>query len=211
MIGIVLVDDHPLVREGIRGMLSGYDDIEVLGEAGSGPEGVALAAKLRPALVLMDLRMPGGDGVAATREITTAGTARVMVLTTYETDEDILRAIEAGAAGYLLKDIAPDALAAAIRSAARGETVLAPAVQSALLTRMRRPEPAPTGGAPALSAQEIAVLAGAAQGRTNAAIGAALHISETTVKTYLGRAYEKLGVGDRTSAVRRAIELRLID
>jgi DNA-binding NarL/FixJ family response regulator len=109
MIGIVLVDDHPLVREGIRGMLTGYDDIEVLGEAGSGPEGVALAAQRRPDLVLMDLRMPGGDGVAATREITTAGTARVMVLTTYESDEDILRAIETGAGGYLLKDIAPDA------------------------------------------------------------------------------------------------------
>jgi DNA-binding NarL/FixJ family response regulator len=212
MIGIVLVDDHPLVREGIRGMLTGYDDIEVLGEAGSGPEGVALAAQRRPDLVLMDLRMPGGDGVAATREITTAGTARVMVLTTYESDEDILRAIEAGAAGYLLKDIAPDALAAAIRSAARGETVLAPAVQSALLTRMRRPDQrADEPAVPTLSPQEIAVLAGAAQGRTNAAIGAALHISETTVKTYLGRAYEKLGVGDRTSAVRRAIELRLID
>ena len=207
MIRIILVDDHPLVREGIRGMLAGYDDIEVVGQGASGPEGVALAAKLHPDLVLMDLRMPGGDGVAATQEITTAGSARVMVLTTYESDEDILRAIEAGAAGYLLKDIAPDALASAIRAAARGETVLAPSVQSALLSRMRQPGPS----APALSPQEIAVLTGAAQGKTNAAIGTSLHISETTVKTYLGRAYEKLGVGDRTSAVRKAIELRLID
>ena len=138
MIRIVLVDDHPLVREGIRGMLARSADIEVVGQAASGPEGVALAAKLSPDVVLMDLRMPGGDGVAATREIVAAGTARVMVLTTYESDEDILRAIEAGAAGYLLKDIAPDALAAAIRAAARGETVLAPSVQSALLSRMRR-------------------------------------------------------------------------
>lgn len=207
MIRIVLVDDHPLVREGIRGMLARSADIEVVGQAARGPEGVALAAKLSPDVVLMDLRMPGGDGVAATREIVAAGTARVMVLTTYESDEDILRAIEAGAAGYLLKDIAPDALAAAIRAAARGETVLAPSVQSALLSRMRQPARA----VPSLSAQEIAVLAGAAQGKTNAAIGAMLHISETTVKTYLGRAYEKLGVGDRTSAVRKAIELRLID
>lgn len=207
MIRIVLVDDHPLVREGIRGMLARSADIEVVGQAASGPEGVALAAKLSPDVVLMDLRMPGGDGVAATREIVAAGTARVMVLTTYESDEDILRAIEAGAAGYLLKDIAPDALAAAIRAAARGETVLAPSVQSALLSRMRQPARA----MPSLSAQEIAVLAGAAHGKTNAAIGAMLHISETTVKTYLGRAYEKLGVGDRTSAVRKAIELRLID
>ena len=207
MIRIVLVDDHPLVREGIRGMLARSADIEVVGQAARGPEGVALAAKLSPDVVLMDLRMPGGDGVAATREIVAAGTARVMVLTTYESDEDILRAIEAGAAGYLLKDIAPDALAAAIRAAARGETVLAPSVQSALLSRMRQPARA----VPSLSAQEIAVLAGAAHGKTNAAIGAMLHISETTVKTYLGRAYEKLGVGDRTSAVRKAIELRLID
>lgn len=207
MIRILLVDDHPLVREGIRGMLARSADIEVVGQAASGPEGVALAAKLSPDVVLMDLRMPGGDGVAATREIVAAGTARVMVLTTYESDEDILRAIEAGAAGYLLKDIAPDALAAAIRAAARGETVLAPSVQSALLSRMRQPARA----VPSLSAQEIAVLAGAAHGKTNAAIGAMLHISETTVKTYLGRAYEKLGVGDRTSAVRKAIELRLID
>ena len=207
MIRIILVDDHPLVREGIRGMLAGFDDIEVVGQGASGPEGVALAAKLSPDLVLMDLRMPGGDGVTATRQLTASGTARVMVLTTYESDEDILRAIEAGATGYLLKDIAPDALATAIRAAARGETVLAPSVQSALLSRMRQPGPR----VPTLSPQEIAVLAGAAQGRTNAAIGTSLHISETTVKTYLGRAYEKLGVGDRTSAVRKAIELRLID
>ena len=207
MIRILLVDDHPLVREGIRGMLARYADIEVVGQAASGPEGVALTAKLTPDLVLMDLRMPGGDGVTATREITAACAARVMVLTTYESDEDILRAIEAGATGYLLKDIAPDALATAIRAAARGETVLAPSVQSALLSRMRQPGPR----VPTLSPQEIAVLAGAAQGKTNAAIGTSLHISETTVKTYLGRAYEKLGVGDRTSAVRKAIELRLID
>ncbi len=207
MIRIILVDDHPLVREGIRGMLAGFDDIEVVGQGASGPEGVALAAKLSPDLVLMDLRMPGGDGVTATRQLTASGAARVMVLTTYESDEDILRAIEAGATGYLLKDIAPDALATAIRAAARGETVLAPSVQSALLSRMRQPGPR----VPTLSPQEIAVLAGAAQGKTNAAIGTSLHISETTVKTYLGRAYEKLGVGDRTSAVRKAIELRLID
>lgn len=207
MIRIILVDDHPLVREGIRGMLAGFDDIEVVGQGASGPEGVALAAKLSPDLVLMDLRMPGGDGVTATRQLTASGTARVMVLTTYESDEDILRAIEAGATGYLLKDIAPDALATAIRAAARGETVLAPSVQSALLSRMRQPGPR----VPTLSPQEIAVLTGAAQGKTNAAIGTSLHISETTVKTYLGRAYEKLGVGDRTSAVRKAIELRLID
>ncbi|MEU3026712.1 DNA-binding response regulator [Streptomyces incarnatus] len=128
-----------------------------------------------------------------------------MVLTTYETDQDILRAIEAGASGYLLKDIVPDALARAVRAAARGETVLAEPAQHTLLNRVRNPQ-----AAPALSPQEVAVLRHAAQGRTNAAIGAALHISETTVKTYLSRAYEKLGCGDRTSAVRVAVQRGLI-
>lgn len=204
MIRVLLVDDHPLVREGIRGMLAGQADIEVVGEAADGPAGVAAAGRLRPDLVLMDLRMPGGDGADATRAIAAAGTSRVVVLTTYETDQDILRAIEAGAAGYLLKDIAPTALADAIRAAVRGETVLAPPAQTALLSHARNKP------AVALSTQEVAVLQEAAHGRTNAAIGSALHISETTVKTYLSRAYEKLGVSDRTSAVRRAIDLGLI-
>src|SRR6478735_7163083 len=194
MIRILLADDHPVVREGIRGMLHGYDDIEVVGQAGSGPEAVALVEEVHPDLVLMDLRMPGGDGVEATRAIVAAHPAtRVVVLTTYETDQDILRAIEAGAAGYLLKDIAPAELARSVRAAAGGETVLA------------------TSAAPELSPQEVRVLRLAADGRTNAAIGAALFIGEATVKTYLSRAYEKLGVSDRTSAVRRALELGLLD
>jgi len=206
VIRLVLVDDHPLVREGIRGMLAAYPDIEVVGQAPDGIHGVDVVRRLRPDLVLMDLRMPGGDGVTATREIVSAGLSRVVVLTTYETDQDILRAVEAGATGYLLKDIAPDELAHAVRAAARGETVLAPSAQGALLHRVQRPQTA----APALSAREIAVLAHAAEGRTNAAIGAAMHISETTVKTYLARAFDKLGASDRTSAVRRAIDLGLI-
>lgn len=207
MIRIVLADDHPVVREGIRGMLQGYDDIEVVGQAGSGPEAVDLVAALSPDLVLMDLRMPGGDGVAATRAIASAHPAtRVVVLTTYETDQDILRAIEAGASGYLLKDIAPAELARSVRSAAAGETVLATSAATALLGRVqgRRADPA-------LSAQEVKVLGLAADGLTNAAIGAQLFIGEATVKTYLSRAYEKLGVSDRTSAVRRALELGLLD
>ena len=206
MIRIILVDDHPLVREGIRGMLAADPGIEVVGEASNGPDGVELARRLRPDLVLMDLRMPGGDGVSATHAITREGTTRVVVLTTYETDQDILTAIEAGASGYLLKDIEPSALARAIHAAAHGETVLATTAQTALLSRVQRPASAPT-----LSAQELAVLNHAAQGKTNAAIGTSLHISETTVKTYLSRAFEKLGVSDRTSAVRRAIELGLIN
>lgn len=207
MIRILLVDDHPLVREGIRAMLAAYPDIDVVGQAASGPDGVAAAARLRPDLVLMDLRMPGGDGVEATREIVASQASRVVVLTTYETDQDILPAIEAGASGYLLKDIDPDNLARAIRAACRGETVLSPSAQTALLTRVQRPG----SERPALSAQEIAVLFHAAQGRTNAAIGTVMHISETTAKTYLSRAFDKLGVTDRTSAVRRAIELGLIE
>jgi DNA-binding NarL/FixJ family response regulator len=206
MIRILLADDHPVVREGIRGMLASYNDIEVVGQAGSGPEAVALVAALKPDLVLMDLRMPGGDGVAATRAIAAEhpGT-RVVVLTTYETDQDILRAIEAGASGYLLKDIAPADLARSVRSAAAGETVLATSAASALLGRLQG-----RGQAPALSAQEVKVLRLAADGLTNAAIGAELYIGEATVKTYLARAYEKLGVSDRTSAVRRALDQGLI-
>lgn len=207
MIRILLADDHPVVREGIRGMLQGYDDIEVVGQAGSGPEAVALVAALAPDLVLMDLRMPGGDGVAATRTIAADHPAtRVVVLTTYETDQDILRAIEAGASGYLLKDIAPAELARSVRAAAAGETVLATSAATALLGRLQG-----RGRGPALSAQEVKVLRLAADGLTNAAIGAELFIGEATVKTYLARAYEKLGVSDRTSAVRRALELGLID
>jgi DNA-binding NarL/FixJ family response regulator len=206
VIRIILADDHPVVREGIRGMLSAYDDIDVVAQAASGPEAVALVAALTPDLVLMDLRMPGGDGVQATREIASRhpGT-RVVVLTTYETDQDILRAIEAGASGYLLKDIAPAELARSVRAAAAGETVLATSAASALLGRVQGRQPAP-----ALSPQELRVLALAADGRTNAAIGAELFLGEATVKTYLSRAYEKLGVSDRTSAVRRALELGLL-
>jgi DNA-binding NarL/FixJ family response regulator len=207
VIRIVLADDHPVVREGIRGMLQGYDDIEVVGQAGSGPEAVALVAALAPDLVLMDLRMPGGDGVDATRAIVAAHPAtRVVVLTTYETDQDILRAIEAGASGYLLKDIAPAELARSVRAAAAGETVLATSAQTALLGRVQGRQ-----AAPALSVQEVKVLRLAADGLTNAAIGGRLFIGEATVKTYLSRAYEKLGVSDRTSAVRRALELGLLD
>jgi DNA-binding NarL/FixJ family response regulator len=135
------VDDHPLGREGIRGILAAYPDIEVVGQASDGIHGVDVVRRLRPDLVLMDLRMPGGDRVTATREIVFAGLSRVVVLTTYETDQDILRAVEAGATGYLLKDIAPDELAHAVRAAARGETVLAPSAQDALLHRVQRPRP----------------------------------------------------------------------
>ncbi|MHB1876683.1 MAG: response regulator [Streptosporangiaceae bacterium] len=199
-IRVLLADDHPVVREGLRGMLASEPDIEVVGEAGSGPEAVALAGRLRPDVVLMDLRMPGGDGVDATRQL--AGIT-VVVLTTYDSDADILRAVEAGAAGYLLKDTPRAVLADSVRAAARGETVLAPAVAGRLLGRMRagRAEPAER-----LTARETEVLALVARGLTNAAIARRLSLSEATVKTHLLRACAKLDVSGRTAAVTRAIE-----
>lgn len=205
MIRLILVDDHPVVRHGLRGMLEAEPDLTVVGEASSGPEGVALAAESRPDIVLMDLRMPGGDGVEATaRIIATVPGVRVLVLTTYESDRDILRAIEAGAGGYLLKDASPAELAAAVRAAARGETVLAPSVASTLVRQVRSPAP------PALSAREAQVLGLVAQGLTNADIGRALFITEATVKTHLLRTFAKLEVADRTAAVTKAMGFGLI-
>jgi DNA-binding NarL/FixJ family response regulator len=198
VIRVVLADDHPVVREGLRGMLAAEPDIEVVGEAASGPEAVAIARRLRPDVILMDLRMPGGDGVEATRQL--AGTA-VVVLTTYDSDADILRAVEAGAAGYLLKDTPRAVLADSVRAAARGETVLAPAVAGRLLGRIRA-EPAEQ-----LSARETEVLALVARGLTNAEIGRRLFVGEATVKTHLLRACGKLGVSGRTAAVTKAIEI----
>jgi DNA-binding NarL/FixJ family response regulator len=202
---VLIADDHPVVREGLRGMLAAEPGITVVGEAGSGNEAVAMARRHRPDVVLMDLRMPGGDGVAATAGIlATAPSARVVVLTTYETDTDIVRAVEAGATGYLLKDTPPQDLVSAIRAAARGETVLGPTVAGRLVSHLRRPAVEP------LSARETEVLRLVARGQTNAEIGRALYISEATVKTHLLRAFGKLGVSDRTAAVTRAIELGML-
>src|SRR5262245_65350215 len=143
MITVLLVDDHPVVRAGLAGILHTEPDIEVIGEAESADEAIAVARSVLPDVVLMDLRMPGGDGVAATAGVLAAAPAtRVVVLTTYETDADILRAVEAGAAGYLLKDASRTELVAAIRAAARGETVLAPSVATRLVARTRRPHAA---------------------------------------------------------------------
>lgn len=209
MIRVLLVDDHPVVREGIRGMLSTEPDLEIVGEAGSGPEAVVRVAALEPDVVLMDLRMPGGDGAEATERIRADHPAvHVLVLTTYDTDTDILRAVEAGATGYLLKDTPRAELADSIRSAARGETVLSGRLAGKLLSRVRR-DPEPEKPA-TLSPREVEVLRLAAEGHTNAAIGRALRISATTVKTHLMRAYEKLGVGDRTAAVSQALRRGLL-
>ncbi|MBR8740435.1 response regulator transcription factor [Nocardiopsis sp. MG754419] len=208
MIRVLLVDDHPVVREGIRGMLSTEPDLDIVGEAGSGPEAVTRVSSVAPDVVLMDLRMPGGDGVEATERIRAEHPGvHVLVLTTYDTDTDILRAVEAGATGYLLKDTPRAELAEAVRSAARGETVLSGRLAGKLLTRVRTsPEP----GRPTLSPREVEVLRLAADGHTNAAIGRTLNISATTVKTHLMRVYEKLGVGDRTAAVSQAMRRGLL-
>ncbi|MFI6655548.1 response regulator [Streptomyces sp. NPDC050523] len=207
MIRIILADDHPVVREGLRAMLSAEPDLDVVADAASGPQAEALAAELRPDIVLMDLRMPGGGGVASIVRMGAAGLpCRVIVLTTYETDGDILRAVEAGAAGYLLKDMPRAELAEAVRAAARGETVLAPSVAARLVDRLRtRPE------RPRLSERETAVLRLVAEGCTNAEIGRRLFIGESTVKTHLLRAFGKLGVDDRTAAVTSAMRFGLLE
>jgi len=200
-IQVLLADDHPVVREGLRGMLAAEPDISVVAEAGSGSEAVAMTLLHHPDVVLMDLRMPSGDGVDAITRIQAArSSARIIVLTTYDTDADILRAVEAGAAGYLLKDTPRAALVSAIRAAARGETVLAAAVAGRLMTAVRGPQP------DALSARETEVLGLVSRGLTNAQIGRVLFVSEATVKTHLMRACAKLGVTGRTAAVTKAME-----
>ncbi|HEY7606877.1 MAG TPA: response regulator transcription factor [Actinomycetes bacterium] len=204
-IRILLADDHPVVRDGLRGMLAGEAGFQVVGEAASGAEAVAVCGRERPDVVLMDLQMPEMDGATATAEITARfPETRVLVLTTYDTDADILRAVEAGATGYLLKDTPRERLFPAIQAAARGETVLAPAVATRLVSRMRRP------ATEALTSREVEVLELVARGSSNADIAAALFISEATVKTHLLHAFAKLGVDDRTAAVVAALERGII-
>ena len=199
-VNILIVDDHPVVRFGLRGMLEAYDDLRVVGEAGSGDEAIVLASATHPDVVLMDLRMPGTDGAAATARIRQEHPGmRVLVLTTYEGDADILPAIEAGATGYLLKDTPIGTLTEAIRAAARGETVLAPPVAARLLTHFQ----APAGEQ--LTPREVQVLGLVAQGLSNGEIGRQLYIGEATVKTHLLRTFVKLGVNDRTAAVTVAL------
>ncbi|MFB9904510.1 response regulator [Allokutzneria oryzae] len=206
MIKILLVDDHPVVREGLRGMLNAEQDLAVVAEAASGPEALAMTVAHRPHVVLMDLRMPGGDGVTATARIRSeCPDSRVVVLTTYETDSDILRAVEAGASGYLLKDTSRGDLLHAIRAAGRGETVLTPSVAAKLFSQVRG------GQAPSLSAREIEVLRQVKRGLSNGEIGKELFISEATVKTHLLRVFAKLDVSDRTAAVTTAMERGLFD
>ncbi|MEU6200196.1 response regulator transcription factor [Streptomyces sp. NPDC047061] len=198
-ISLLVVDDHPVVRDGLRGMFESAPGFTVLGEASNGAEAVTLAGTLDPDVILMDLRMPGGGGVDAIRELTRRGArAQVLVLTTYDTDSDTLPAIEAGATGYLLKDAPREELFTAVRAAAQGCTVLSPAVASRLVSAVRTP--AAPGNEP-LSAREREVLALVARGTSNREIARELFISEATVKTHLTHLYAKLGVNDRAAAV----------
>lgn len=199
MISLLIVDDHPVVRDGLRGMFGADPRFEVVGEAGDGAEAVAAAERLRPDVILMDLRMPGTDGVAAIRELARRGVpSRVLVLTTYDTDSHVLPAIEAGATGYLLKEAPRAELVRAVEAAARGQSVLSPAVATRLLGQVRKPASAP------LSQRELEVLELIAQGSTNREAAKRLYISETTVKTHLLHVYAKLGVNDRAAAVATA-------
>jgi DNA-binding NarL/FixJ family response regulator len=200
-ISLLIVDDHPVVRDGLRGMFESAPGFAVLGEAADGVEAVSLAADLDPDVVLMDLRMPGGNGVDAIAELTRRGArAKVLVLTTYDTDSDTLPAIEAGATGYLLKDAPRDELFTAVRAAAEGRTVLSPAVASRLVSAVRAP------AAESLSAREREVLGLVAKGTSNREIARVLFISEATVKTHLTHMYAKLGVKDRAAAVATAYD-----
>ncbi|MEV0165922.1 LuxR family two component transcriptional regulator [Nonomuraea fuscirosea] len=201
---LLIADDHPVVRDGIRGMFTGDPGFEVLGEAGDGAQAVDLARVLDPDVILMDLRMPRMDGVAAIKELARLGVrARVLVLTTYDTDKDVLPAVEAGATGYLLKDTSRDELVRAVRAAARGEAVLSPSVATRLLGQVRAP-------ADPLSARELEVLRLIADGATNREAAARLFISEATVKSHVLHIYAKLGVNDRAAAVAVAFRRGLL-
>lgn len=202
---VVVVEDHPVTRVGIVALLGQDDRITVVGEAADGEGGLEVAAREDPDVVVTDLRLGDGlDGVGLTRALRSGrGAPEVLVLTTYDTDRDIVRAVEAGASGYLLKDAAPADIVGAVVRAAGGETVLAPALAQRVVARMSRPRPE-------LSAREVEIVAAVARGLGNGEIARTLVISEATVKTHLVHVFTKLDVDSRTAAVARAREEGLI-
>ncbi len=205
-IRLMIVDDHPVVRDGLSGMFNSDPDFEVIAEAANGADAVRRARALKPDVILMDLRMPELDGVGAIGALDAAGVrSRVLVLTTYDSDADVRPAIEAGATGYLLKDAPRDELLRAVRAAARGESVLSPAVAKRLMAHIRAP-----AGQASLSERELEVLALVARGATNRDVAAELFISESTVKTHLLHIYAKLEVSDRAAAVAEAFNRGLL-
>ncbi|MBM7366846.1 response regulator [Gordonia hydrophobica] len=208
MIRVLIVDDHPVVRAGLRAVLGTAEDIEVVAEAGSAADAVDTATGLALDVVLMDLRLhgadPTADGIYATQAIRElADPPNILILTTYQSDVDIVRAVDAGAVGYLLKDTAPDVLIAAIRSAAGGETVLGPAIAARLMSRVASPNTALTG-------RELEIVEQLADGGTNREIARRLVISEATVKSHLVHIFDKLGVNSRTKVIAAARERGLI-
>jgi DNA-binding NarL/FixJ family response regulator len=204
-IRLIIVDDHPVVRGGLRGMFAGDPTFDVVGEAGDGAAAIELVSTQHPDVVLMDLRMPEMGGVEAIRQLRgSAPTVRVLVLTTYDTDDDVLPAIEAGAIGYLLKDTPREELVRAVRAAFQGDAVLSPSVARRLIGQVRKP------AFDALSERELDVLRLIAGGASNRDAAAQLFISESTVKTHLLHIYEKLGVRDRAAAVGEAYKRRLL-
>ncbi|WP_134731038.1 response regulator [Amycolatopsis nivea] len=196
MISLLIVDDHPVVRDGLRGMFGADPRFEVVGEAADGATAITAGEQLRPDVILMDLRMPGTGGVTAIKELAKRGVpARILVLTTYDTDSDVLPAIEAGATGYLLKEAPREELFRAVEAAAQGQAVLSPTVATRLMGQLRQP------AADLLSEREIEVLQLIAKGASNRRAAEQLFISQATVKTHLLHVYAKLGVNDRAAAV----------
>jgi DNA-binding NarL/FixJ family response regulator len=218
-IGVLIADDQALVRAGFRMVLEVEDDITVVGEAGNGEQAVYSARRLKPDVVLMDIRMPELDGIAATRRIASAdprregSESRVLILTTFDLDEYVYEALGAGASGFLLKDSPPEQLVTAIRVVARGESLLAPSVTSRLIeqfarTRARQRQPPP--GLDELTSREVEVFTLIARGLSNAEIAEALVVSDSTVKTHVARLLAKLGLRDRVQAVVLAYESGLV-
>jgi DNA-binding NarL/FixJ family response regulator len=210
---VLLVDDQALLRAGFRLIVEGEAGLVVAGEAGDGLTAVEQAARLAPDVVLMDIRMPRMDGIEATRRITRDGTARVLILTTFDLDEYVFEALRSGASGFLLKDTPPEELVAAIRVVAGGEALLSPSVTRRLIEEFAS-APARTAPRPraldALTARELEVLEAMARGLTNAEIATALFVGETTVKTHVGRVLDKLQLRDRVQAVVLAYEIGLV-
>ena len=212
-VSVLLADDHQLVRTGFRVILEMEDDITVVGEASDGGQAADLALRLRPDVVLMDVEMPGVDGLEATRRIAAAGGPSVLILTTFDRDDYLFAALQAGASGFLLKNGTPEALTEAVRVIAAGDALLAPAVTRRVIAgftapRQRTPEPAVRLGD--LTPREHEVLVLLAGGATNAEIATELHLGETTVKTHVSRVLMKLGARDRTQAVVLAYELGVV-
>lgn len=212
MIRIVIADDQALVRGGIRMILETQSDLEVVGEAGDGAEAVRIVDATAPDVVLMDIRMPGTDGIEATRAITArASRARVLMLTTFDADRYVYQALKAGAAGFLLKDEPPERLVAAVRTVAAGDALLAPTVLKRMVEEfVARPEPGTSAPPPQLTEREVEVLRLIGRGRSNAEIASELFLSEATVKTHVTRIFTKLGLRDRAQAVVLAYETGLV-